>query len=309
LSLTIHQQEAERSLRLVLSKGWPMDTDTDLTALALEAQNGSKAALETLVGYAQGYIYNLALRMTQLPMDAEDATQEILIKLVTQVGQFRAESSYTTWMYRIASNHLLTMRTRDKDATQLSFDVLTERLEMSVALYDAAAAADSVEESVADSALAEEVRRGCTLGMMMCLSREDRLTLVLGEVLNVTSDEGAAIMGTSAVAFRKRLSRARQALVAFVSQQCGIVNPESPCRCHKHVRNKVRAGQLDPHHLHYQQPHDAASLAAAARAADPAEDSVCRTTALLRSHPTYANRTDYIAMLRQVFAADDPDLV
>jgi RNA polymerase sigma factor (sigma-70 family) len=283
--------------------------DTDLTALALEAQNGSKTALETLVGYAQGYIYNLALRMTQLPMDAEDATQEILIKLVTQVGQFRSESSFTTWMYRIASNHLLTMRTRDNEASRLSFDALSERLEMSIALYNAEAATDSIEESLADAALVEEVRRGCTLGMMMCLNREDRLTLVLGEVLNVPSDEGAAIMGTSAVAFRKRLSRARQALVAFVSRQCGIVNPESPCRCHKHVRNKMRAGQLDPQHQRYDQPHDPASLTEAARAADPAEDSLCRTTALLRSHPIYANRTDYISMLRQVFATDDPDLI
>lgn len=283
--------------------------DIDLTVLALEAQNGSKAALETLVGYAQGYVYNLALRMLQLPMDAEDATQEILIKLVTQVGQFRAESSFTTWMYRIASNHLLTVRTRDREATRLSFDSLTERLELSVALYAAETVTNSVEETVEDAALVEEVRRGCTLGMIRCLNGEDRLALLLGEVLNVTSDEGAAIMGTSATAFRKRLSRARQTLVAFVSQQCGIVNPESNCRCHKHVRNKMRAGQLDPQHLRYHQPPNAASLAEVARAADPAEDAVCRTTALLRSHPTYASRTDYIAMLRQMFAADDPDLV
>ncbi|MBC8159600.1 MAG: sigma-70 family RNA polymerase sigma factor [Roseiflexaceae bacterium] len=55
----------------------------DLSALAAAAQNGSKDALEALIGAAQQPIYNLALRMLQRPMDAEDATQEILIKLIT----------------------------------------------------------------------------------------------------------------------------------------------------------------------------------------------------------------------------------
>ncbi|HNC43710.1 MAG TPA: RNA polymerase sigma factor, partial [Acidobacteriota bacterium] len=76
----------------------------EINDLVLEAQNGSRTALESVVAYAQKYVYNLALRMLQHPMDAEDATQEILIKLITHLGQFRGESSFSTWMYRVALN-------------------------------------------------------------------------------------------------------------------------------------------------------------------------------------------------------------
>ena len=92
----------------------------DLNQLVAEANSGSKAALETIVGYAQGYVYNLALRMLQLPMDADDATQEIMIKLISNLNQFRGESQFSTWIYLVASNHLLNMRMREKEKTHLS---------------------------------------------------------------------------------------------------------------------------------------------------------------------------------------------
>jgi RNA polymerase sigma factor (sigma-70 family) len=271
----------------------------ELHLLVAEAQGGSKEALERVVSYAQGPIYNLALRMVQLPMDAEDATQEILIKLITHLGQFRGESAFSTWMYRVATNHLLTMRLRSKEAQQLSFDTLSQHLALSLASYDA-----NPEAIYEQSALSEEVRRSCTLGMLICLSREDRLALILGELLELSGTECAYIMELSAAAFRQRLSRARKALVGFVAQQCGVVNPANPCRCHKHVRNKIGLGQLDQAHLHYTQPHDQASLNEVARAQQLDLDDICRTTALLRSHPRYGSRIDFVEMLRDTVAAD-----
>jgi RNA polymerase sigma factor (sigma-70 family) len=274
----------------------------NLEALVIDAQNGSKEALEALISHSQGYIYNLALRMLQLPMDAEDATQEILIKLITHLGQFRGESTFSTWMYRIASNHLLTMRTRDKETNRLSFEGLSLRLEESLASYEA-----TTEEVYENTELAEEVKRSCTLGMLMCLNREDRLALILGEVFEMSSEEGAYIMEVSSAAYRKRLSRARQSLVTFVSHQCGIVNPAMPCRCHKHVRNKIQAGLLDPEKLRYVQPDQPVNTFEMVLAQQTGLEDVCRTTALLRSHPTYHSPTDFVEMLKQFFTIDDFD--
>jgi hypothetical protein len=76
-----------------------------------------------------------------------------------------------------------------------------------------------------------------------------RTTFSFCELLEVNSEEGAYITNTSSAAYRKRLFRARVAIVAFVSKKCGIVNPESPCRCNKHVRNKIQVGRLDPNRL------------------------------------------------------------
>ena len=68
-------------------------------------QSGSKEALELLITRHQRWIYNIALRMVFLPQDAEDATQEILIKLLTKLSTFRGESEFRTWLYRLAVNH------------------------------------------------------------------------------------------------------------------------------------------------------------------------------------------------------------
>lgn len=275
---------------------------TDIHELVTAAQAGNRDALEQVASDAQGYIYNLALRMLQNPADAEDATQEILIKLITHLGQFRGESSFSTWMYRLASNTLLNLAQRNPARRQTSFEDLSSLLETSLSLH-----AQSPESEYEQTELAEEVRRNCTLGMLMCLSQEDRIALVLGELLGVNSDEGADILGISPAAYRKRLSRARQALVSFVSAQCGIVNPANPCRCHKHVQNKLRLGLLDPANLSYATVRDPATDRQSHRAAQPDLTVEERTLALIRAHPAYSARTDCHAMIERILNAGNPD--
>jgi RNA polymerase sigma factor (sigma-70 family) len=77
-----------------------------------QAKNGNKRALETVVRRIQDKIYGLSLRMLGNPEDAEDETQEILIKIITHLSGFREESAFSSWVYRIACNHLLTTRSR-----------------------------------------------------------------------------------------------------------------------------------------------------------------------------------------------------
>lgn len=275
----------------------------DLTTAIHAAQQGNKAALETVVLHAQGYIYNLALRMLQSPADAEDATQDILIKLVTHLSQYRGESTFNTWVYRLATNNLLNMAQRDCRRHQTSFDDLTARLELGLHHYT-----ETAEDTVANAELVEEVRRNCTLGMLNCLTREDRLALILGEVYHFSSTDAAYIMDLTPTAYRQRLSRARKALVNFVATQCGIVNPSSPCRCHKHVAPKIYAGLLNPAHLDYaHQPHDPTSAHHAALATDPTLDVTGRTLALMAAHPTYTPTIDFRNILRDILNPPDPE--
>src|SRR6476646_1769186 len=76
----------------------------DLARLALD---GDRDAVEHLVRGLQGDVYGLALRMLWNREDAEDATQEILARTVTRLAQFDFRSRLKTWVYRIATNHLL----------------------------------------------------------------------------------------------------------------------------------------------------------------------------------------------------------
>ena len=81
-------------------------TNTELQVLVEKATSGDKSALETLIAGVQDIVFNLSLRMLGTFADAEDATQDILLKIITHLSSFRGDSSFTTWVFRIAANHL-----------------------------------------------------------------------------------------------------------------------------------------------------------------------------------------------------------
>ncbi len=81
-------------------------TNEELQALVGEATAGDKKALEALIAGVQDIVFNLSLRMLGTFADAEDATQDILLKMITHLSSFRGDSSFTTWVFCIAANHL-----------------------------------------------------------------------------------------------------------------------------------------------------------------------------------------------------------
>lgn len=81
-------------------------TNEELQVLIDKATSGDKESLETLIVGVQDIVFNLSLRMLGTFADAEDATQDILLKVITHLSSFRGDSSFTTWVFRIASNHL-----------------------------------------------------------------------------------------------------------------------------------------------------------------------------------------------------------
>src|SRR5262245_23515692 len=107
-------------------------TDTtaasDDAVLVALAQGGSREALETLVKQHQRWIYNIALRMVYLPQDAEDITQEILIKLMTKLSTFEGRSAFRTWLYRIVVNHVLSMKRTKSEEWEWTFEKYGEGL-------------------------------------------------------------------------------------------------------------------------------------------------------------------------------------
>src|SRR5262245_18224704 len=89
----------------------------DLTGLALAARDGDRAALEALCQQVQQPMYRLALRFCGDPHDAQDATQEVLISLVTQLGSFEGRSKFTTWAYKVAVRQLMRTTRRATEAS------------------------------------------------------------------------------------------------------------------------------------------------------------------------------------------------
>nr|WP_300573300.1 DUF2461 family protein [uncultured Acetatifactor sp.] len=85
-------------------------TNEELLELIRKATAGDRKALETVLVSVQDLVFNLSLRMLGTFPDAEDATQDILLKIMTRLSSFRGESAFSTWVFRIASNYLKTFR-------------------------------------------------------------------------------------------------------------------------------------------------------------------------------------------------------
>src|SRR5712691_9233818 len=210
----------------------------DLSALVERARSGDARALDDLVIAVQDLIYGLALRMLWHPEDARDATQEILIRIVTHLSDFRGESRFTSWCYSIAANHLRSTRRSRAEAAQYTFATFEEELR------SVPSSSDSLGSNPEYAVAVEEVRIGCTLGMLLCLDREHRLAYIVGEILELDHNEGAVFLGISRSAFRQRLSRARKAIVTFTARVCGIVNADNACRCASRLPFAVEQGRV-----------------------------------------------------------------
>ena len=225
--------------------------DGDDRALVELVQQGDSGALEALVARHRPWIYNLALRMVYLPQDADDATQEILIKIVKKLSTFEGRSRVRTWLYRIAVNHLLNMKRTRADEAEWTFERYGHGL-------DSAPDLDLPDPSTVPAdvqLLVDEARIGCSMGMLLCLDRPQRLAYVLGEIFGAPDAVGAELLGVSREAFRQRLSRARKDLHQFMDGKCGLVNTANPCRCAKKTQAFINAGFVDPKHLLFAAPH------------------------------------------------------
>ena len=73
-------------------------------ALVRRAQAGDRAALSSLVQSQQTYVYSIAMSLMHNPADAADMTQEAFIRLMRSLGTYRAETKFTTWLYRLVTN-------------------------------------------------------------------------------------------------------------------------------------------------------------------------------------------------------------
>lgn len=104
------------------------EADSDDLELVRRIQNGDREALESLVMRHQDWIYSIVLRMVYLPEDAEDATQEVLVKMVTKLSTFEGKSHFRTWLYRLAINHVLNMRRTRAEAAGWTFERYGEGL-------------------------------------------------------------------------------------------------------------------------------------------------------------------------------------
>lgn len=253
--------------------------DQDDPAVVAAAQQGDRGAQTAIVERHRPWIYNIAVKMLGNPAAAEDAAQEIFIKVVGCIGSFEGRSSFRTRLYRVAFHHLLNTKRSPSEQVVGTFDEYAAGLQ---------AAPDSSLDDIPSAErdlLVEEAKTACMTGMLLCLDRTQRLAYVLGAVFELTDTMSAEILEIQPAAFRKRLQRARHDLHAFMSGQCGLIDRRNSCRCAHKTRAFFEAGHLDRHDLTFQRDRVASIGDVASREAGLVYDKVAQDyPTLYRQH-------------------------
>jgi RNA polymerase sigma factor (sigma-70 family) len=278
------------------------ETDATDGDLVERAKSGDRAALEQLILRHQAWVYNIAVRMVFHPQEAEEVTQEVLIKAVTRLATFQGDSQFRTWLYRITANHVLNMKRRGGELRPHTFASYAAAINEIPDLDPP----DPKSVPVDVPLLVEEAKRTCTTGMLLCLDRKQRLVFTLGEIFGVSDTVGGDILELSADNFRQCLSRARRDLYQFMHGQCGLVNAANPCRCPKKTKGFIDNGHVDPDHLLFVPLHVRRITDAAADTVREIEHVLDREyAAVYREHP-FLDPPDQTDWLRRVF--DRPDV-
>ncbi|MCI8768234.1 RNA polymerase sigma factor [Lachnospiraceae bacterium] len=220
-------------------------TNQEMQALVGQATAGDKKALETLVAGVQDMVFNLSLRMLGTFADAEDAAQDILLKMITHLSSFRGDSAFTTWVFRIAVNHLKNYKKHMFARFPLSFEYYGDDIENGK-LQDVPDLTQNVEKEL----LAEELKMSCTNVMLQCLDPESRCIFILGTMFQLDSRIAGEILEMTPEAYRQRLSRARRKMADFLGQYCGEYGG-GRCKCKDRVNYAIQNHRIHPLQLDY----------------------------------------------------------
>jgi hypothetical protein len=154
--------------------------------------------------------------------------------------------------------------------------------------------------------LVEEAKNSCTMGMLLCLDRKQRLIFTLGAIFGVSDAVGSEVLEMTADNFRQCLVRARRDLYSFMNNQCGLVNKSNPCRCPKKTRGFIEQGHVDPTRLLFVPEHVKRVRDVAGETVNDIEDLVeSQHVAIYRDHP-FLQPADQIRWLKNIL--DRPDV-
>jgi RNA polymerase sigma factor (sigma-70 family) len=220
-------------------------TNEELLDLVQKATSGDKRSLESIVLGIQDLVFNLSLRMLGTCHDAEDATQDILLKVITHLSSFKGESSFSTWVFSIATNHLKNYQKHIFAKFPLSFEFYGDDIK-NAKIGDVPDLTQNVEQSI----LAEELKLSCTNVMLQCLDAESRCIFILGTMFKLDSRIAGDILGITPEAYRQRLSRIRKKVAGFLKEYCGEYG-NGTCHCADRVNYAIHNRRINPEQLDF----------------------------------------------------------
>ncbi|MFH1772044.1 MAG: sigma-70 family RNA polymerase sigma factor [Candidatus Omnitrophota bacterium] len=170
---------------------------------------GDTGAFEEIYKAFSSFVFSVSRRILRNNADAEDATQDVFIKIYRNMKRFQFKSSFKTWVYRIAVNASINTYRRKAKITRKSAD-----FDIAVKTHGVSPGADKLIERADNELLIQSLLAG--------LSPEHKACILLREMEGLSYEEIAEVLKININTVRSRLKRAREALVA----QKGVVKNE-----------------------------------------------------------------------------------
>lgn len=186
-------------------------TDADEDAILVKrVQAGDVAAFDRLVVKYRERLFSIVYNLTSNREDAADLSQEAFIKAFSSIGRFKGNSSFFTWLYRIAVNTTLSQLKKNRLRRFFSFENMSEEASSSEIL-EALVVKTRTEKGALLSELQERLNEA-----LQKLSPKHRTVVVLFEIEGLSHQEIAEIMDCSVGTVRSRLHYAKQQLQAYL---------------------------------------------------------------------------------------------
>ncbi len=186
---------------------------------------------EQLVNEYGSYVNKLVNRMIHNREHASDVSQEIWLELIKSLPSFKGESKLSSWIYTISSRIVLRESKREKVHSQKGIEAFFSAKEQYYSPVEA------------DQALwVNEKCERCVTSFLHCISHEDRLALLLKDLLELDYETVAEITEKSTVSLRKQVSRSREKISRYINHECAVVGTNSNCRCR--IRDEVSKTEL-----------------------------------------------------------------
>ena len=207
----------------------PEISDADLVA---RAKAGEVDAFEALTTRHEQRVYSLALRMLRHEQDAEDVTQQTFLSALENLGGFRGEAGFATWLLRIATHAALKVIRKRQGLDTVSLEEATEEAEG----YDTIPHPEYIadwRQSPEELVRRNEVQR-LLEDALAKLDEKYRLVFLLRDVEGLSVKEAAEALGLSEANTKVRLLRARLQLREQLTQTLGDPDRRAVRAPHEH---------------------------------------------------------------------------
>ncbi len=201
----------------------PAERETHLLALA---RAGDRAALQSLLDPWRRPLFGYIYRMVTRAQDAEDLLQDVLVRVLESLPQFRGEARFKSWVFGIAT-HVCLDHLRRKKRWRVEAQLEGEKRAHADPEH-----LERVRSTLAQPGFVFEIREhiaACFSCVARTLEPGEQAALMLREVLGFTAQEAAQILGVSEPVFRHRLSDARAAMIRSFDGLCQLINKQGAC--------------------------------------------------------------------------------